>query len=77
MYSYEDCFVSSGHMILGDSFNTSLFKQTWQKVFSKDSGGHFNMAFNASFEIKVNLLCSVGHVVLVSWFCAVVAINVP
>jgi hypothetical protein len=41
-------------MILGDSFNTSLFKQTWQKMFAKDSQGqNFKMAFNASFEVKV------------------------
>ena len=41
-------------MILGDSFNTSLFKQTWQKVFAKDpQGQNFKMAFNASFEVKV------------------------
>lgn len=43
-----------GHMVMGDSFNTSLFKQTWQKVFAKDAHGqHFKMAFNGSFEIKV------------------------
>lgn len=42
-------------MILGDSFNTSLFKQTWQKVFAKDpQGQNFKMAFNASFEVKVS-----------------------
>ena len=42
-------------MVLGDSFNTSLFKQTWQKAFSKDAHGqHFKMAFNASFEVKVS-----------------------
>lgn len=41
-------------MVLGDSFNTSLFKQTWQKAFAKDAHGqHFKMAFNASFEVKV------------------------
>lgn len=39
---------------MGDSFNTSLFKQTWQKVFAKDSQEqNFKMAFNASFEVKV------------------------
>ena len=38
---------------MGDSFNTSLFKQTFQRVFSKDTKGDFNMAFNATFEIKV------------------------
>ena len=46
--------INRGHMIMGDSFNTSLFKQTWQKVFAKDSHGqHFKMAFNGSFEVKV------------------------
>jgi len=41
-------------MVLGDSFNTSLFKQTWQKVFAKDSQGqHLKMAFSSSFEVKV------------------------
>lgn len=41
-------------MILGDSFNTALFKQTWQKVFAKDSQAkNFKMAFNASIEVKV------------------------
>jgi len=40
-------------MAIGDSFNTSLFKQTFQKVFSKDTKGEFNMAFNAVMEVKV------------------------
>ena len=38
---------------MGDSFNTSLFKQTFQTVFSKDTKGEYNMAFNATMEIKV------------------------
>jgi hypothetical protein len=45
--------VISGCMVMGDSFNTSLFKQTFQRVFAKDQRGDFNMAFNANFEIKV------------------------
>lgn len=53
---HEMRFLSNytgGHLIMGDSFNTSLFKQTFQKVFAKDSTQqNFNMAFNASFEIK-------------------------
>ena len=41
-------------MVMGDSFNTTLFKQTWQKVFAKDAHGqNFRMAFGASFEVKV------------------------
>lgn len=42
-------------MILGDSFNTALFKQTFQRVFSKDSQNEFKMAFNGNFEVKVSL----------------------
>lgn len=38
---------------MGDSFNTSLFKQTFQRVFSKDMRGDFNMAFNTTMEVKV------------------------
>eukprot|EP00053_Salpingoeca_punica_P011142 m.99720 g.99720 ORF g.99720 m.99720 type:complete len:768 (+) comp15597_c0_seq1:109-2412(+) len=43
---------TGGCIVMGDSFNTSLFKQTFQRVFSKDQRGEYNMAFNANFEIK-------------------------
>jgi protein transport protein SEC23 len=53
---HEMRFLSNytgGHMVMGDSFNTTLFKQTWQKVFAKDAHGqNFRMAFSASFEVK-------------------------
>ena len=39
---------------MGDSFNTSLFKQTFQRVFARDQRGDYNMAFNATLEIKVS-----------------------
>lgn len=38
---------------MGDSFHSSLFKQTFQRVFAKDPKGDFKMAFGASLEIKV------------------------
>ena len=38
---------------MGDAFDTALFKQTFQRVFSKDQKGEFRMAFGANFEIKV------------------------
>ena len=54
--------------MLGDSFNTSLFKQTWQKAFAKDSHNqHFKMAFNASFEVKVHVLLYVAAVCVSSF----------
>ena len=37
---------------MGDSFNSALFKQTFQRVFSKDSKDEFRMAFNATLEVK-------------------------
>jgi len=40
-------------MVMGDSFNTSLFKQTFQRVFSKDVKNEFRMAFSGNIEVKV------------------------
>ena len=40
-------------MVMADSFNTSLFKQTFQRVFTKDVQGSFKMAFAATLEVKV------------------------
>lgn len=45
---------TGGHMILADSFNTSLFKQSFQRVFSKDSRGDFRMAFCSTIDIKTS-----------------------
>ena len=38
-----------------DSFKSSLFKQSYQKVFAKDEKDQLEMAFNAEMEVKVNL----------------------
>ena len=46
------CNMTGGHMVMGDSFNSSLFKQTFQRVFVKDAQDNFKMAFNASLEVK-------------------------
>ncbi|XP_046379969.1 protein transport protein Sec23A-like isoform X1 [Haliotis rufescens] len=45
---------TGGHMVMGDSFNTSLFKQTFQRVFAKDMKGEFKMAFGATVEVKTS-----------------------
>lgn len=45
---------TGGHMVMGDSFNTALFKQSFQRVFSKDQKGEFRMAFGATLEIKTS-----------------------
>jgi len=41
-------------MVMGDSFNTSLFKQTFQRVFAKDLKNEFKMAFGANVEVKTS-----------------------
>ncbi|KAF5924961.1 hypothetical protein HPG69_008635, partial [Diceros bicornis minor] len=46
--------LTGGHMVMGDSFNTSLFKQTFQRIFSKDFNGDFRMAFGATLEVKTS-----------------------
>lgn len=46
------CNSTGGHMVMGDSFNSSLFKQTFQRVFAVDQKGDLKMAFNATLEIK-------------------------
>uniref|UniRef100_A0A8D2ZLD9 Protein transport protein SEC23 n=1 Tax=Scophthalmus maximus TaxID=52904 RepID=A0A8D2ZLD9_SCOMX len=48
---------TGGYMVMADSFNTSLFKQTFQRVFTKDVQGSFKMAFAATLEVKASL-CS-------------------
>jgi len=44
--------MTGGFMVMGDSFNSALFKQTYQRVFAKDTKGEFKMAFNATLDIK-------------------------
>jgi protein transport protein SEC23 len=46
-------FIILGNVVMGDSFNSSLFKQTYQRVFEKDSSGNLKMGFNATMEVKV------------------------
>uniref|UniRef100_A0A8C7RLI1 Protein transport protein SEC23 n=1 Tax=Oncorhynchus mykiss TaxID=8022 RepID=A0A8C7RLI1_ONCMY len=46
--------LTGGHIAMGDSFNTSLFKQTFQRVFSKDHNGEFRMAFGGTLEVKAS-----------------------
>ncbi|XP_059053126.1 protein transport protein Sec23A isoform X1 [Achroia grisella] len=46
------CNSTGGHMVMGDSFNSSLFKQTFQRVFAKDQKSEYKMAFNGTLEVK-------------------------
>lgn len=41
-------------MVLGDSFQSSLFRTTFQRVFARDEKGNLEMAFNATLEVKTS-----------------------
>ncbi|CAD5113540.1 DgyrCDS2702 [Dimorphilus gyrociliatus] len=45
---------TGGHMVMGDSFTTSLFKQSFQKVFGRNAANDLKMAFNATIDIKTS-----------------------
>jgi len=47
--------LSTGvHMMMGDLFNSSLFKQTFQRIFVTDAKGDLKIAFNAILEVKTS-----------------------
>ncbi|OCT79801.1 hypothetical protein XELAEV_18026612mg [Xenopus laevis] len=48
--------AANGHCIdiYAYSFNTSLFKQTFQRVFTKDLNGSFKMGFGANLDVKTS-----------------------
>ena len=60
-------------MVMADSFNTSLFKQTFQRVFAKDMKGEFKMAFGGVLEVKVRLLIVI--VCPVKWLWTLIKID--
>lgn len=59
--------LTGGLVVMGDSFNSSLFKQSFQKVFNKDTKGDFKMAYGATVEIKTSrelrVQGAIGHAV--------------
>ncbi|XP_046658486.1 protein transport protein Sec23A isoform X2 [Homalodisca vitripennis] len=48
------CNSTGGHMVMGDSFNSSLFKQTFQRVLARDQKQDLKMAFNGILEVKTS-----------------------
>ncbi|KAH7094840.1 protein transport protein SEC23 [Paraphoma chrysanthemicola] len=58
---------TGGHMILTDSFTSSLFKQSFARVFDKDAEDNLLMGFNAELEVlttkEVKLTGLIGHAV--------------
>lgn len=45
---------TGGLMVMGDSFSTHLFQQSFRKAFEPDDNGYLQMGFNA----KMNVLCT-------------------
>lgn len=46
--------MTNGLMVMGDSFDSNLFKTSFQRIFSKDSKGNLKMAFNAILDVKTS-----------------------
>lgn len=43
---------TNGVIVLSDSFATSIFKQSFLRMFNKDDQGHLHMGFNATFDVQ-------------------------
>ena len=43
---------TNGVVVIADSFATSIFKQSYLRVFNKDAEGHLEMGFNATFDVQ-------------------------
>lgn len=46
--------ATNGNMILADSFQMGIFKQSLQKIFAKDEKGDLLMGFNATLDVQVS-----------------------
>ncbi|CAE7212647.1 unnamed protein product [Rhizoctonia solani] len=63
--------MTNGVIVLSDSFATSIFKQSFIRIFNKDSQGHLQMGFNATFDVQASRLTTkelkvsglIGHAV--------------
>ncbi|KAG2232178.1 hypothetical protein INT48_004106 [Thamnidium elegans] len=58
---------TNGVMVLSDSFTTAIFKQSFHRLFQKDSAGHLMMGFNATIDVQTTRelkVCGmIGHAV--------------
>ncbi|KAF9043586.1 hypothetical protein BDZ89DRAFT_1089992 [Hymenopellis radicata] len=43
---------TNGVIVLSDGFATSIFKQSFLRIFSKDEAGQLQMGFNATFDVQ-------------------------
>jgi protein transport protein SEC23 len=58
---------SGGHMILTDSFTSSMYKQSFARVFNKDADDNLLMGFDGSLEVlttkELKVTGLIGHAV--------------
>ncbi|KAM3420557.1 Protein transport protein SEC23 [Cercospora zeina] len=58
---------TGGHMILTDSFTSSMYKQSFSKIFDVDANDNLKMGFNASLEVlttkELKVTGLIGHAV--------------
>lgn len=45
---------TGGNIVMGDSFNSSLFQTSFQRVFTKNENQNLKMAFNCIVEVKTS-----------------------
>jgi len=43
--------TTGGYVVMAESFQNNVFKESWRKVLSRDAAGNLNMAFGASIEV--------------------------
>ncbi|EEB07454.1 GTPase activating protein Sec23a [Schizosaccharomyces japonicus yFS275] len=59
--------ATGGHMILSDAFTTSIFRQSFQRIFTRDATGQLSVGFNASMEVlttkELRISGLIGHAV--------------
>jgi protein transport protein SEC23 len=59
--------TTGGHMILTDSFTSSMYRQSFARVFDKDANDNLLMGFNASLEVittkELKVTGLIGHAV--------------
>jgi len=58
---------TGGHMILTDSFTSSMFRQSFVRIFDKDANDNLLMGFNASLEVlttkELKVSGLIGHAI--------------
>lgn len=46
--------MTNGLLVLGDTFDSNLFKDSFRKIFDKNKKGNLKMAFNAILDVKTS-----------------------